>query len=135
MCCSSASTKDVAPAVPVTLGADVPAVVAENAVVGSSSSRRFGVGVARPRPRACAASASLAARRAPAAPRVTNTRVTREDLDSVRVALEQELAMGRPRSDAEIVERVSSRKRQHHPLVTAIGKGAFGSLFTLAGRR
>lgn len=117
MCCSSSATKDAAATIPVTLEAPSNDAV-KNIVV--TPSRRFGV--ARPLPRASSSARrnALAVRRA--APRVINTRVTREDLDSVRVALEQELATGRPCSDAEIIERVSSRKRQHHPLVISIGK-------------
>ena len=69
-----------------------------------------------------------------------------EDLDRIRVALEQELAAGEALSDVEIVERVSSsssskhhhlhRRHQHrfHPLVVSIGESSRDLFFRLGWR-
>lgn len=115
MCCSPAATKGgAARAVPVVLGettAPKDAVVV--AVPSTSQRRRSG------RPLAPSAARPLAVRRPAPAPRHAQTRVSREDLDRVRIALEQELAAGAPSSDEEIVERVSS-SRHLHPLIVSI---------------
>ena len=113
MCCSPAATKGAARAVPVVLG-EAPKDAGNNVVASTSSRRRLG----RPSP---SSARPLAVRRTAPAPRHAQTRVSREDLDCVRIALEQELAAGRPFSDAEIVERVSSSRRLH-PLVVSIGE-------------
>jgi len=47
----------------------------------------------------------------------------------VRLALEQELAAGVPLSDVEIVDRVSSSRLKHHPLVVSIGESTPVLLF------
>ena len=111
MCCSPTS-KDVARAVPMMLDE-----ASKDVVASRSPTCSFRRPSARP----------LAVRR-PAAPKQTQMRVSREDLDLVRVALEQELAAGAPLSDVEIVERVSSsRSSHHHPLVVSIGESPFSS--------
>lgn len=116
MCCSPAATKGAARAVPVVLG-EAPK---DAVVVASSTSQRHRSG----RPSTPSAARPLAVRRPAPAPRHAQTRVSREDLDCVRIALEQELAAGAPLSDQEIVERVSS-SRHLHPLIVSIGECFF----------
>ena len=111
--CRSPASNDFARAAPMVLdeaSKDVVAVASRS----PTQQHRFGLS-ARP----------LAVRRPAPALKQTQSRVSREDLDLVRVALERELAEGAPRSDAEIVERVSSSassRSSKHSLVISIGE-------------
>ena len=127
MCCSPDATKGAARAVPVVLG-EAPKDAAggnnnnNNVVVvvaAASSARHHHHRFGRPSP--ASAARPLAVRRTAPSPRQSQTRVSREDLDRVRIELEQELAAGGAFSDDDIVERVSSSRRLH-PLVVSIGE-------------
>ena len=115
MCCSPTS-KDVARAAPMILDEASKDVIAPR-----PPTNRFS------RPSPCSAR-PLAVRR-PSAPKQSQARVSREDLDLVRLALEQELAAGVPLSDVEIVDHVSSSRSKHHPLVVSIGESTPVLLF------
>ena len=106
MCCSPAAMKDVAREFPVTLDEASKDEVKNVATAPRHRFGRLSLASSSPRPLAVRRPASALRPAAAAGPRhSTHTqtrRVSREDLDCVRVALEQELAAGGPLSDADI---------------------------------